>query len=744
MKHAMLQESLLFGADPAEGLVAVEHVENEGGDSVALFTRKDGIHRAEAPFRPFLFLRDPDLLKGLPGGGEVSELKGGLPFRWRVDFKTWKACLKAKTWLGKTTGKTAGDPEATYFLVNDPVQQYLMASGRTLFKGLRFDDLRRLQVDIECLTTEGFEFCNPEREGDRIIAIALADNTGWDTVLSGVDLEEPALIRRFLDVIRERDPDVIEGHNIFNFDLPYLQARARRCGVKLALGRDGSVPDTRPGRFTAGERTLAYTRFDIFGRHVVDTLFLVHAYDVTHRSLEGHGLKEAAKHFGLSRPGRTYLDGSRITAVYRTEPDKLLRYAKDDVRETEALGRLLSQSAFAQAQMAPLSYQNICVRGNATKIDALLLREYLRQGHSLAAPDKARPFAGGYADMYIEGVVRNVHHCDVRSLYPSLMLARKIGPRNDVLEVFPRLLERLRAFRLEAKAAARAARAEAERLHHEALQTTFKVLINSFYGYLGFDQARFGDFDAAERVAAEGRELLRFMIQWLEKHDARPVEMDTDGIYFVPPGFANAAARDAFRRDFEKALPPGIEVEFDGEYEAMFSYKVKNYALLEPGGGIVIKGAALKSRGLEPFQRRFLREMIQLRLEGRDGELPALKTRYGEDIAGRRWPIAMLAKTETLQDSPATYAAKVGAGGRGRNAAYELALASGREYRAGDQISYYVTGTRKTAPVHSSARLVSAWDPEARDENVAYYQAKLDALYDKFRGGTLGGDGGGE
>ena len=31
--------------------------------------------------------------------------------------------------------------------------------------GMRFDDLRRMQVDIECFTTEGFQFCNAEREG---------------------------------------------------------------------------------------------------------------------------------------------------------------------------------------------------------------------------------------------------------------------------------------------------------------------------------------------------------------------------------------------------------------------------------------------------------------------------------------------------------------------------------------------------------------------------------------------------
>ncbi len=737
----MFQEPLLSGANQDAGLVAVEHVEGgPQGDSVFLFTRREGIRQSRDSFSPFLFLADHTLLKGMPGDGEVDELLGDLPFRWRVRFKTWKSCLKARTWLGKTTGKAAGHPEAPYFLITDPVQQYLMVSGRTLFKGLGFNEIRRMQVDIECYTTDGFEFCNAEREGDRIIAIALSDDTGWKAVLSGARLDEKALIEQFVARVQERDPDVLEGHNIFNFDLPYLRERAKRHGVKLALGRDGSEPGTRPSRFSAGERTIAYTRFDVFGRHVVDTLFLVHAYDVTHRSLESHGLKAVASYFGLSRPGRVYIEGSQISAEFRNNPEKVMRYAGDDVQETEALSRLLSQSAFAQAQVIPFSYQNICVRGNATKIDALLMREYFRHGHSMPEPDSARPFAGGYADVYIQGVVKDVHHCDIRSLYPSLMLTRRIGPRHDVLGVFLRLLDRLRQFRLEAKTLSRTAVTEAERQHHEALQTTFKVLINSFYGYLGFDQARFGDFDAAERVAAEGRELLRFMIQWLESHGARPVEMDTDGIYFVPPELPGKGALNAFRLEFEKALPPGIEVEFDGDYAAMFSYKVKNYALLEKDGGIVIKGAALKSRGLEPFQRRFLREMIRLKLEARDEELPALKAKYESDIVNREWPVALFAKTETLQDAPATYAGKIGQKSRARNAAYELALASGREYRAGDQVSYYVTGTRKTVPVHANARLISAWNPFERDENVAYYVAKLDVLYDKFCGGALGGE----
>ncbi len=739
--HDFFSDPLLMGADPATGLMAVEHLEGGARDQMALFWRQDrGTVETVVPFSPFILLAREALLTGLGADVDVTVLEGEAPFRWKANFPTWKSCQQAKVWLAKETGVMAGNPQAPYFLLTDPVQQYLIQTGQTLFKGLQFDDLRRMQVDIECFTTDGYDFCNADREGDRIIAIAMGDSSGWREVLSGAEWDEKTLLERFVAKVRERDPDVIEGHNIFNFDLPYLTKRAKRCGVKLALGRNGAKPDSRPSRFSVGERTISFTRYEVFGRQIVDTYFMVQAYDITHRSLDGYGLKEVARHFGIAPENRTYIDGSEISAEFKRNPEKLMRYALHDIEETEALSRLLSQSAFIQAQMIPLSYQNIAIRGNATKIDALILREYLRQKRAIPMPERGRPFAGGYTDLFMEGVIQNVHHCDVRSLCPSLMLTRQIGPKTDTLEVFHKLLEQLRHFRLDAKRQEQEATSEGERLHFGALQATFKILINSFYGYLGFDQVRFSDFDAAELVASEGRDLLRQMIDWLKQNGAQPVEIDTDGVYFVPPQGEGAAARKSFRSRFSGSLPQGIEVEFDGEYVAMFSYKMKNYALLTDKREIIIKGAALKSRGLEPFQRKFLREMIRLKLEGKEGALPELKAEYEAAISERRWPIAMLAKTETLQDAPATYAAKIEGKGRGRNAAYELALKSGRDYRAGDQLSYYVAGTKKTVQVFAAARLVAEWNPVERDENVPYYVSKLNALYDKFCGGKLGGE----
>ena len=73
------------------------------------------------------------------------------------------------------------------------------------------------------------------------------------------------------------------------------------------------------------------------------------------------------------------------------------------------------------------------------------------------------------------------------------------------------------------------------------------------------------------------------------------------------------------------------------------------------------------------------------------------------------------------------------AGVRNVGAAYELAQGSSRSYQPGDQISYYVTGDSKRVSVNEAAKLATEWSPTARRENTAYYVAKLQELYEKFR-----------
>jgi DNA polymerase, archaea type len=714
------KNTLLFGADPTPRIVAIELGET---GTVKVYRREsDGSTVADVePFHPFVWC-DSDVVD-LGIGSE--KLQSNLKYGWLVTVDSWKELIALRNGL-----KNAG---RDFFAFTDPVQHYLTATGRTLFKDLRFEELKRMQIEV--LSVAGID---EPGDKDHILSITISDNTGWEELLivdpKNVEQSEHDALKRLTSLVKERDPDVIEGHNLFRFDLPYLVARAKRAKTKLDWGRSDGFLRSRPSRLQIAEKTIDYPKFTVGGRHFVDTFLLAQFYDVGMRSLAGFERTDLARHFDLCDSEEvSAFTGKELQRAYPENSEQFRRRALCGVREIRALSELLSASYFIQAQIFPYNYQDVIVRGNATRINALFLREYFRQRHSIPELPMVRAFEGGYTDIFFTGVVHNVWHCDVASLYPSIMLKFDCFPVTDQLQIFRHLLTDLRTFRLEAKSEMRAEKDPAKQHHLQALQNTFKILLNSFYGYLGFAQGHFADFDAAARVTQIGRDLLKKLIDWLGAHGAKVIEVDTDGIYFVPSGKIEI---DELREGLAKELPEGIEIEFDEQFDAMFSYKAKNYALLTKDGDVIIRGGALKSRGLEKFQRVFLEEMIKLIMEAKPEAITNLRDEFERKIRNREWKIDMLMKTDTLQDSLDKYRAKIAGSARNRAAAYELALASGRNYKPGDQISYYIKATPKKVPAYEAAKLASEFDPQNRDENVDYYVAKLDELVKKFRGLT--------
>src|SRR5213596_981497 len=710
------KNTLLFGADSTPRIVAIELGET---GTVNVYRREpDGSTVTEVePFHPFVWA-DSDVVDL---GIETEKLQSDLKYGWLITVDSWKELIALRNGL-----RNAG---RDFFAFTDPVQHYLTATGRTLFKDLPFEELKRMQIEVLSVAGVG----DPGR-GDHIMSIALSDNTGWEELLivdpKDIEQSELGALKRLTSLVKERDPDVIEGHNLFRFDLPYLVARSKKGKTKLDWGRSDGFLRSRPSRLQIAEKTIDYPKFTVGGRHFVDTFLLAQFYDVGMRSLAGFERTDVARHFDLCDSGEiSGLTGRELQRAYASGSEMFQRRALCGARETRALSDLLSPSYFIQAQIFPYNYQEVIVRGNATRINALFLREYFRQRHSIPELPMPRAFEGGYTDIFFTGVARNVWHCDIASLYPSVMLQFDCFPATDQLQIFRHLLTDLRTFRLEAKAKMRAEKDTARQHHLQALQNTFKILLNSFYGYLGFAQGHFADFDAAARVTQIGRDLLKKMIDWLNAHGAQVIEVDTDGIYFVPPEKIDV---DDLQKDLAKELPPGIDVEIDEQFDAMFSYKAKNYALLTKDVEVIIKGGALKSRGLEKFQRVFLEEMIRLIMQGKPEAVGDLRNQFERKIRNREWKIDMLMKTDTLQDSLDKYRAKIASSARNRAAAYELALASGRNYKPGDQISYYVKATPKKVPAYEAAKLASEFDPQNRDENVDYYIAKLDDLVKKF------------
>ena len=510
----------LYGADPTERIVAVER---GGPDRMRIYRRVDGrVVEERASFRPWLLMTHEPAWPDLADNVRTTRLAGDGEYCWFVECRNWNVFQDVRGRL-----RDAGDEP---LLFNSPIQQYLTSSGRTLFKGMVYEDLLRMQLDIEATSLD------PLVPHARIFLVSVRTSAGDERLFGAAGEDEATIFEDLTSFIRDVDPDVIEGHNIFNYDFPYFLARAAANGLTLAWGRDGSP--LRPSnnartQFKVGARSIPYQQHFLYGRHIIDTYQQIQRYDVA-GVFSSYGLKNVVEALGYTRSSREFIPGAEIGRIWEEDRTRVIRYALDDVRDVAVLSDLCVPTEFYQSQIVPDALQDIATGGPGEKINDLMVRIYLGERQSVPKPEPPRDYPGGYADVLRAGVFKPVVKCDVASMYPSIMLTWRIGSRRDPLGVTLPLLRTLTERRLQAKAETRRATGR-ERGYWQGIQGSFKVLINSFYGNLGYSRAFFNDFGAAEEVTLRGQEIIKTVVRELEKHGATPIEVDTDGVYFVPP-----------------------------------------------------------------------------------------------------------------------------------------------------------------------------------------------------------------
>ena len=744
------EDEWLWGWDPTPGIISV-WAEPDGRAFV--WRRLPGTRapvRDDVRFRPWLLLASLDDLAHLgtrlrperagPAAHRVTyeELDGPGELRFLVRAYDGRALAAA---VLEGAGRRLGRPlesvrqlGAGAVLLLPPEEQYLVASGRTFFRDLGEGELRRLQLDLE---TTGLD---PDRS--RIFLVALRDPEGRTEVVEAAgddDGAEAELLRRLMARVQAADPDVIENHNLHGFDLPFLARRARHLGVSLALGRIG-VPGLRVrpaargavlGRGGDGDRgaSLRRARYTVPGRELIDSLDAVLRHDFSARDLPGHGLKVVARHLGLARPAREHVPGARVHEVYLSDPERVRRYAKDDVTEAAAIARALGGAAFALARMVPRRYERVADAGPATGIlDPLLVRAYLRAGAAMPAhrAGDGTAHSGGALHLYATGVARRIVKADVASLYPSLMRQYRIGPAHDRLGVLLTLVDRLVDHRLAAKARARAQpRGSPGRISDEAISAAMKIVVNSAYGYLAaVGLTRFADVHAANEVTRRGREVLGLLSRELAWRGVTLVEADTDGVYFaVPEGWGEADERRVVA-EVAALLPARVTLELDGRYAAMLSHEPKNYVLEPYQGALLLHGVAFRSSRSERFGDAFLRRALRSLLAG---DVAGVREAFVTTVTAlrrREMPTLALAQRVRLTKSPLEYLANRA---ERRELPYEALIRSGRtSWSTDERVRVYRATGGRPALVPDPDEDDDAGDPagataDARDYDIEYY-----------------------
>lgn len=491
-----MSNNLVYGKNPQEKIVGVEVAD----DQAELFIQNDdGTVTSKWVSNRYWILAEKQLDKNF------KRLQGDLHYKFGTQFKSRDEFKKMRHIY-----KNQGD---IYSIWNEK-ESLMVKDGLTMYKGLEPKDISVLSFDIE---TTGLD----ENADDAfIICISLTyrDKKSVQKVILRYDEfpDQAALIDTFSACVLRLDPSIILGHNIICYDLKYISAVAERNGTALNLGRDGSdLKWDHPGskkRFRVdGNRTLEFQNCRIYGREIVDTYFMAQAFDVM-RTMESYKLKSMIAQLGLESENRTFYDASKIRENYKdpVEFEKIIAYCRDDSDDPIKLWDRMGPLFFYTGQMVPKSFQEIILGASGSKLNAMMVRAYLQDGHSIPKATEKRSFKGAYS-WGKPAMYDNVLKLDVKSMYPGIIMAYKVhDEEKDPKAYLLTLTKVFREKRLEYKRLA----AETGLSLYADMDNAAKGILNSFYGFLGAPGINFNSPDCAEFITAKGREILELAITW--------------------------------------------------------------------------------------------------------------------------------------------------------------------------------------------------------------------------------------
>lgn len=232
--------------------------------------------------------------------------------------------------------------EERLFFANTALEQYMIQSGKRLFKGFEeYTELRIMTMDIETKAQEAFAYRNDaalHATMGRIFKIGIYCNNGLEVVLNASnDKEEKEIIEKFFEIMMETDPDLFLTYNGEGFDFPFIIKRyellnrlrdedaalnALRHLLKDYYSKfegvyisNKNTLTRRNGNLKVGGSSEKYTQTNILGINLCDTMFAVKRASAINKQIPNFKLKDNVKFAGLAKPNRVYVDGGKIGEI---------------------------------------------------------------------------------------------------------------------------------------------------------------------------------------------------------------------------------------------------------------------------------------------------------------------------------------------------------------------------------------------------------------------------------------------
>ena len=440
----------------------------------------------------------------------------------------------------------------------EPTLEGLGSAGR----GSARPALRWLALDIET-DREGAVVAvslaeGPRREGPAPAGEMLfVQGRGRTPTLPGIEVfpDELSMLGALAARIVRRDPDVITGWNVLDFDFQVILARCAALGLSFDAGRtDTPASLVERGANARGARKAV---LDLPGRAVIDALRLVRASGSRYEDLS---LETVAQE--LLGEGKTVSSTGEdkmleLELLRARDPDAFCGYC---LRDSELVLRILAQTGLDEltARRAALTGVSLDLAWTSIPAFERVYGSELRARRVAIPPKTDAPVSGAAGGTVLEasaGLFPRVLVFDFRSLYPSIMRTFNVDPLayaraggrsarpGDIVApngarfdpepgVMPGLIGEYAAERERALAEG-----------DEVAAFVYKILQNSFYGVLGAEGCRYARTEIAGAITSFGKKFLVAARDFFEARGRRVLYGDTDSV-FVLSGTDEGAGYD--------------------------------------------------------------------------------------------------------------------------------------------------------------------------------------------------------
>lgn len=611
---------VIFGKDTQSGIVAAEIIDNY---VVCLTNTDEEIHY------PMVYW----VLTNFPTS-KSTKLEGNQHYKYISKFDDKEDYQK---YLGLLRKK-----RKDFYTVYNEVEMAMLYHGFTFYKDIKIQDVSVLAFDIEASglirdeSSTTFVITNTFRNRQGRVSKKQFRLDNFEN--------QCEMIEAWCDYVQEIDPDILTGHNINCYDLPYLE-NCSRDG--LALGRDGSnltFKKKSSNYRVDGSQTWQYNKIKCYGRDIVDGMFLAVKHDIG-RNYPSWGLKPIAEYEGWVSEDRQFYDASKIKDDWwdLEKRELIVKYCEDDSDDSLRVFDLMAPSFFYMCQSIPKPFQIVTESASGSWLNFIMVRSYLQEGHSIPKANESERVAGGMS-WGKPGVYSNVSKWDAASYYPSTILKfdiydKKKDPKGHYLQMVKYFTER----RFEQKRKYK----ETGDTYFNDMQAASKVFINSAYGLLGTSGLNYNSFENASLITRCCRKGLQKAIIWatgrpveewwegykeeqdfksydfidakshwsvdeMPKHNWELVNLDTDSLSFCKEDQSEWTSDEyqMIHEQINKIMYS--EWEDDGSFERVLVLKAKNYCLLPKGSDkLKKKGSSITDSKKEPALLEMLDKMIE-------------------------------------------------------------------------------------------------------------------------------------